>query len=256
MSISTFSAFYFGLTIDSTNNTINFDEGGPELEAVIDSGTYSYSGLKTAVETALNGAGAETYTFSVNRATRVITISATGSFDLLILSGSSANTPWSLFGFPNTDQTGASTYSGDSASGEQYLNQFILQDYVPPDNFKERRDPSVNESANGDVEVISFGVVRFINMSFKFINDKSQDGKIIKYNPSGVSDAVNFFTKITTRGVFEFMPDISDRDTFFEVVVEEMPGSRTGTGYQLRELTDRSLPGYYEINNVRLRVVE
>lgn len=264
MAISTFSIFYYGLKIDggvSANNKLNFLEplqGNTELTATIDPGTYTFSELLTAIKTAMDAVGDLDYTLSVNRTTRLITISTTEEFRLLIGTGSQLGTsPFTLLGFTgSSDLTGASSYTSDSPAGDFYAPQFKLQDYDDKNNFKERQDPSVNIAASGEVEVISFGLIPFYNMSIKFITDKPQDGKVLKSNSSGVSDARRFFEAISERGAFEFMPDIDDRDTFDKVVLESMQGNRTGTGYRLRELVGQSLPGYFEVNNIRLRVFE
>ena len=44
--------------------------------------------------------------------------------------------------------------------------------------------------------------------------------------------------------------------TFFKLIVESMPGGSDGTGYELTELVGQSLPGIFEINNIKCRVVE
>ena len=258
MALSTFSVFYFGLKIDATNNKIDFNDGAATITSTIPSGTYSFQGLFNAIQNEMNADGASVYTVTITRATRIVNIASTGgTFELEIATGpSAAVSPRTLLGFPAADQTGATDYDGTSVAGEEYLPQFILQDYVAPEDSKQRRSPSVNESASGVVEVVSFGIVRFIEMSFKFITDRVADGKLIKNNQAGVVAAQNFFTKITERGVFEFMPDTGDRSTFFSVIVESLPGNNTGTGYKLVELTGQNLPGYYELNAVKLRVVE
>ena len=264
MAISTFSIFYFGLKIEggvNANNLLNFlepNEGNVELTATISPGTYTYSELNSAIVVAMDAVGDLDYTVSVDRATRLITIASTDTFELLIDTGSqSGSSPFTLLGFTGSvDLTGASTYTGDSASGDFYEPQFKLQDFDDKENLKMREQPSVNVSASGEVEVISYGLVPFYQMSINFITNIVQDGKVIKNNSTGVEDARRFFESITERGAFEFIPDIDDRDTFSKVVLESLAGSRTGTGYRLRELTGRNLPNYFEVKQIKLRVFE
>lgn len=258
MSLSTFSRFHYGLTVSNTNNKLNFSEGAGELTATIAVGTYSFADLFTAVKTALDAAGANTYGLSVDRSTRIITINADANFELLTSSGSNDSVSiFPLLGFNQaSDLTGADTYDGDTAAALVYEPQFVLQDYDAPENWKERESPSVNMSASGLVEVVSFGLVSFINMSIKFITDKAHDNYVIKNNPTGVADAQAFFEAITARGVFEFMPDKDTPNTFHKVILESMDGNNTGTGYKLKELRSQNLPGYYEVNNIKLRVIE
>lgn len=67
--------------IDSTNNTILFNEGGSTLTATITSGSYTLSSLASEIKTQLDAAGALTYTVTVT-ADSELTISANGSFEL------------------------------------------------------------------------------------------------------------------------------------------------------------------------------
>lgn len=258
MALSTKSKFYYGLKIDTANNIMNFDEGGPELSASLSPGIYGHSEIATVIKTAFDAVGALVYTVSVDRDTRQITISTTATISLLSNSGTQVNTsPWQLFGFDTaTDKTGASSYEGENASGSQYKPQFWLQDYLDPNNNKEKVDESVNEAADGSIEVISFGDRRFAEMSIRFITDLPQDGKVIEGDPNGVSNANAFFDFAIDKGNFEFMPDKGDPDTFFLVVLESLEGNQRGTGYRLKELVGRNLPGYFEVNNIKLRVVE
>lgn len=93
-------------------------------------------------------------------------------------------------------------------------------------------------------------------MSFKYITNKAQDGHVIRNNPNGVANAVNFFENITERGEFEFMPDAGSRSTFFKVQIEKTTSQSKGTGFKLKELTGQNLPDYFEITNVNMRLVE
>lgn len=259
MALESFSVFYYGFTITSSNNLIDFDEGSGELTATLTTGTYPVNSIPTIIKTAMDAVGVNEYDISFDRDTRVFTISSIGNnFDLLISSGSQAGSgPWSLLGFPTAaDLTGTDTYSGTSAGGDIYEPQFKLQDYVDPEMFIDRVDPTVNESASGRVESVAFGLRRFIEMSFKFITDKEMDGKVIKNNSTGKADLERFLQTIILKGEFEFMPDVGDRATYYVVILEGLQGNNKGTGYKLRELVNMNLPGIYELNGIKLRVVE
>lgn len=257
MALNTFSSFYYGYNIDDTNNIIPFNEGGSELSATIEIGAYTLTEFLVAVKTAFDSAGEETYTVSVNRSTRIITISSTGTFSLLVATGSTIGTsPLSLMGFTGgADLTGATTYTAPSASGSAYLPQFKLQDYVGPDDFQEYADAKVNESSSGLVEVLSFGLRQFIELNIKNINNYPHDGSIIKTNLTGIEDARSFMQYITQKFTFEFIPDLAVPNTFYKVILESTPQSKEGIGYKLRELAGRGLPGYYETGVLTLRVV-
>lgn len=257
MSLTTFSVFYTSLTIDSTNNKINFNEGSGELTATIDSGTYSLTDLMTAVKTSMDAVGTLVYTVSFDRSTRIVTISSTSNFDLLISTGTSvAVSSWLTLGFTGAaDLTGATTHSGTTAIASEYIPQFILQDYIPEGHDREKISPTINESADGTIEVVSFGTRDFITCSFKFITDKMTDGKVIRYNPTGVADFRTFMDNAIEKGTLEFMPDKDTRSTYYSVKLETTPTNPKGTGYMLMEMTANSLPFFYELNKVKFRVV-
>jgi len=116
----------FLIDVDSTNNEINFSEGAGELTATVADGQHTLSGLASAIKTALDSAGALTYTVSVSTENK-ITISATGTFSILSKTGTSSASLLTEIGFSGytedladvtidptdfTDFTGAATYTG------------------------------------------------------------------------------------------------------------------------------------------------
>lgn len=254
MAVGTFSTFYYGQSVTNENFYLNFKEGAPELSASIQIGSYSITDFLVAVKTALDVAGALVYTVSVDRSTRLITISSTATFELLVTSGSQVGQSiWSLLGFSGADRTGASTYTGNLPCGSQYKTQFKLQDFTHSDDFQTKVDPTVLESASGTVETVNFGTRKIYEMSFKFITDKPGDNYVIRNNQNGVSDARTFLQYITQKKPFEFMQDSGNTASFKKVILEATPTSVDGTGYKLVELVSQNLPGYYEINNVQMR---
>jgi hypothetical protein len=255
MAIDTFSTFYYGQSVTKDTWSINFKEGGgSELEAQVAIGAYTLTDFLVAVKTALDSEGALTYTVSVDRNTRLITISTSSTFSLLVSTGSQNGTSlWSLLGFSGSDRTGASTYTGNLPCGSEYKNQFKLQDFTSSDDFQEKVDPTVLESASGNVEVVNFGTRKLFEMSFKYISNLAGDGSVFRNNPNGLSDARSFFQYITQKKPFEFMQDDSQRSNYKKVILESTPSSSNGTAYKLVELVGQNLPGYYEITNVKMR---
>jgi hypothetical protein len=83
--IQTLSQFYYGHEVGFDNRYLNFSEnGGDELTAEIDPGSYSLTDFCSAVAAALNSASElYDYTVTVDRSTRIITISADGDFEIL-----------------------------------------------------------------------------------------------------------------------------------------------------------------------------
>jgi len=256
MAISTFSTFYYGFEITDLNKYFNFDEGGGELTAEIQIGAYTLTEMLVALKTAMDAAGANTYSPSIDRATRLVTIASTGNYSILLNTGTQkGSSPYSLLGFTSgVDTTSALTYTGISQAGSEYTPQFWLQDFVDQNDYREKIDSKVNESANGTIEVFNFGTRKFTQMSFKFITDMAQDGHVIRNNPSGVSDCRAFLQEITTKNPVEFMVNLDDRNTYLKLVLGSTPSSSEGTGYKLIELVKNNLPNYYEINNLKFRV--
>lgn len=258
MALSTFSCFYYGFEITSENNIINFNEGSGELSAELEVGSYTLTSILPIIETAMNAAGALTYTASVNRATRLITISAASNFSLLVSTGSQfANSPFGLLGFSGSDKTGSNTYTGGSAAGSIYEPQFRLQNYISPDKWTGAALATVNKSASGRVEVVKFGNESFMQCDIKYVTNSPQsDNFIIKSNASGVESLIDFMNYCITKGPLEFMPDISNRADYVTLLLESTPESKDGVAFKLNELYDKGLPGWFDTGTLKFRLIE
>ena len=255
MAVSTHSVFYYGYEITDSNKYFNFDEGAGELSAVLEIGAFTLTELLVILKTALDAVGSDTYSVSVDRTTRVITISSDGTFSILLSTGTQVGTSvFGLLGFTDSSDTATlASHVGSVASGFEYIPQFWLQDFISDDDFQEKIDSKVNESASGALEVFNFGIRKFTEMSFKFITDIAQDGHIIRNNPSGVSDMRLFLQDITKKNPIEFMIDFDSRNSFKKLVLESTPTSKEGTAYKLVELVKNNLPDYYEFNGIKFR---
>lgn len=258
MSLGKQSAFYYGFVITSQNQNFPFDEGNGEINALVQIGNYSLDDFTIELTKALNAIAVNgVYTVSVDRQTRRITISSTVSFNILIQTGSTIGSSClDLAGFTGLSNTGNDTsHTGRSAAGFEYVTQFTLQDFIDKENYVESNDASVNITTNGDVEVLRFGLIKFYELNIKFITNLLMDDKVIRNNRTGVEDAQAFLRNITQRVRFEIMPDASDRSTFDKVILEQISGNSTATGFRLRELYNQNLPGFFETGVLRLRVV-
>ena len=258
MALSTHSVFYYGIDIDETNNIINFDEGGGELSAAISVGSYAVTDFLTQIKTAMDAVGGQAYTVSFDRDTRLVTISASGTFSLLVSTGTQIGVGvFLLMGFTGADRTSTNSYTGNAGAASSYEPQFVLQSYISSDDSQELVDASVSESASGKVQVISYGTRKFFELNITLATNVEQSGTaFLKNNPSGVSDLRDFMQSIIKKGEFEFMPDINSRSSFSKVILESTPDSSVGTSYKLKELYSRNLPGYFETGLLRLRLIE
>lgn len=256
MSLTTFSKFYYGHTIDSTNSSIDFNEGSGPLLAVLNRGDYSLTNFLAEIKRAMEAVGTNTYTVSVDRATRKITISTGSNFSLLVSSGTHLGTSaFGLMGFTGSDRTGASTYQGNAGSGFEYKPQAILFDHIAPENWVDKNDAVVNSSASGRVQAVSFGTVRYAQLNIKLATNKT-----VSANQVGIENQVNgldnlraFMEYGITKAEFEFIPDRDTPSSFYRVLLDRTEDAKDGTSFKLKEL--KGGPGYFESGKLVLRVI-
>lgn len=257
--IQTRSSFYYIQdSIDSENLWLDFDEGTGEISAQVQAGSYTPTNLASAVQDALNDSiSVNTYAVTFDRETRQFTISANNNFDLLISSGSHAGTNvFSILGFSGPDLTGTDTYSGD-VSVNEYKPQFYLQDYIDQEDLRRSVQATVNKSASGTIEVVKFGTEKFFEFNIRLITDIDQGvNSWVETNLNGLIEARSFLRFITEKKDLEFIPDRTDKNTFYTVLLESTEESRDGTGYRLKELYPQGLVGYYETGKLTFRIVE
>ncbi len=256
MAIDSFSLFYFDFQVDSSNSSMDFDEGFGEIQAQVSIDNYAPTDLALALKTALDVSGDLTYTVTFNRVQRTYTIESTATFDLLIATGSQVGVSiWDLIGFTGgADLTGLSSYTGSSVAGKVYLPQFKLQDYIAPGFQKEKISPSINESANGVIEIVSFGDRQLIQFRFPWVTNTGADGRNILHDSLGIENTLTFLDYLITKGVLEFMPDLDDVDTFFKIRLEATSRNSDGTGYLLKERTSDNLRDMYDTGVLRFRL--
>jgi len=256
MTIKTYCAFNYGHTVTQDNQYINFSEGAGELSAVLTVGSYTLGSFVDEVSTQLNKVGGQEYTVSLDRTTRKISISASGNFELLISSGSQVNiSAYSLMGFTGADLTGTNSYEGDSASGSQFIPQFLLQNFTDFPNEQRKAAASINEAANGDVEVISYGDVNIMSANITLATDIVPQFAI-RDNPNGVGDLRDFMIYATNKRPMEFIYDFEgDPNTFENCILESTPEDKKGTAFKLKELYTRNLAGYFETGNLQFRKI-
>ena len=257
MALETRVKFYYGHVVTSSNNQIPFDEGSGEIIATLRNGKYSLTEYVNEISTQLNLTGSLVYTVSVNRDTRLITIAASGNFDLLFSTGATAaSSIRTLSGFGSTDFTGAATYTGASASGSEYRPQFFLDKYLASENNRKRISSSLSESTTGKTETFSFGDTSEVAFNLTFINNFNHGkGSVIEKNVTGVEDALDFMQAITDKQRIEFMPDRDNSSAFEKLLLLSTIESSKGVDYILKELTTKKLPNYYETGRLTFRVI-
>ncbi len=247
MSLFNQSAWNFGHEITESNQNISFSElGDPtELQAVIPVTNYTLGEFVEAVASAMNSVSAQEYTVSLDRSTRLITISAAGNFELLPQTGvTTATSAYPLMGF-TTDRTGSNSYLADTASGSQYVTQYFLQNYVDFKDDVSANRASRNISTSGDIiETVSFGEQKRMSCVIRFITDNDY-GFLRRVSENGRQEARDFLNYAKLSRDLEFIPDINDTNTFTKCILERTPQSQDATRFTLDEFQEGNILGLF-----------
>lgn len=254
----TFSKFLYGFEVTEENNIIDFNEGSGQLHAAIEAGNYSFGDYSVAVAAALNTTGLNTYTVSVDRATRKITITSSASVSFLFATGDNATfaSAAAMLGFSATDHSSVTTLTSDTAMGSVYSPQFMLQQYVPSVNQQGALSSSKNVSASGRVQVQRFGDLLEMECEICYATDIFQPSSgPIRNNPTGVSDLRAFMAALCRQCPIEFYVDENDNNTFETLLLEKTSASKDGTSFKLTEMAQWKLRGYLTTGLLTFRVV-
>ena len=251
--LNTMSKFYYGHHITTSNRDLPFNDGSGAKTATLNVGDYSLTEFITEISRALNAASTTvTFTVTVNRSTRLITIAGTGSFDLLLSSGASSN-PFSLMGYTSgSDLTGTNTYTGNAVTGSEFLPQFKLQKYVAFGDEQRASHSNVATSANGTVQVINYGTDDFMTCEIAYQTNNNTTGSAIENQTNGLDNLRTFLQYIVNKRKIEFIPDRDTPATFTKCMIESTSVSGDGTGYKLNEYLGR-LPGFYSSGTLKFR---
>lgn len=258
MSLNTYSLFYYGHTVTELNRSIDFKEGGGEIQATLNIGEYSPTSYAAEWKRALDAAGGQTYTVTFDRLTRRLSATAANPFEFLVNSGSrKGSTAYTMGGFTGADLTGAATYTGDSPSGNQFEPQFYLQDYLAPEDNEDSVEERVNESAAGVIEVVKFGNRRFTEFNIEWATNKNPTGSsLIQVQADALNNLRNFLRYATTKAPIEFMPNKAAPATFHTLILESTKANKAGTGFKLVERKREKTPGYFDTELLTFRVVD
>jgi hypothetical protein len=257
MGIKTYSAFVYGHTITDENKFINIDEGSGEISIEVEIGSFTLDGFVNAIAVAINSNPdvVNEYTATVNRSTRVITISSDANFDILVDTGTqSESSAFPLMGFTNGDLTGQQSYSGNEQSGSYFEPQLYLQKYIDfADNVKTTQ-ANVNKTASGLVEVVSYGTVRYMECLITLqTNIEQAKESELKNDPSGYDNLRSFMLYCITKAPIEFIKDINTPDEYTDCLLERTDRSSDGVDFRLKELYSRGLVGYFDSGSLVFR---
>jgi hypothetical protein len=162
-----------------------------------------------------------------------------------------------MMGFTGSDRTGSLTYAGNTNSGSIYTPQFMLQDYKDPEDMQEPVDGVVNESGDGYIETVTFGIRKYMECNIRYsTNTTLESAGVFRNNPTGVADLRSFMQAIVKRSPIEFEPDLDTPATFKTLRLESTASHKDGLGYTLIELVNQGMPGWYDTGVLRWRLIE
>lgn len=257
MALRTHSLFYYGHVINGDNNLINFKEGaGPEKIAEIPVGSYTLSKFLEVIVSSLNAESSLDWSYSLDRKTRIVTLTSSGTASLLFGTGSTfSSAPSELLGFPQIDILNATSFVGSFGSGSSFSPQFPLQDFKDKSENKKMINAVVSKSATGDsVSVQSFGTEQVYKMNIKYITNNPTEG-ILRFNSQAVEQAKDFLNYVVEKHPIEFMKDETTPEVFDKVYLQTTPQSQDGTAYELTEYVDRSLPEFFETGLLTFKLI-
>ena len=251
MALKAQSLFLFGYSVDVSNQNLDFQasSGGPVFTAVIPVGNYSLTSLLSAIALAMNTVDSNnTYTVTADRTLvggtqNKIFIATNGAFlSLLFNSGPNAMTAIDgLIGFNPVDYTGGTTYSGAQTTGQTLIPTYI--GYTYRDTLNQAKVfGAVNVSAAGLKEAVVFNIQQFIDIQFKY------EAK------ANLQAWQTLFYWLIQQNAFDFTPEITNPDYFFQVTLEKTDYEGKGLGYQMKEMLP-DFPNLYDTGPLNFRVV-
>lgn len=261
MALNKYSAFYYGHTITKNNRFLNFRDAGlvapNQYAANLDIGSYTLTQFGEKVAQAMNALGNQEYSVTLDRSTRLFTISAAANFDLLLDTGANKTiSVFTLLGFDgNVDLTGSNSYTATAPSGNAYITQTPLKNFVDFDKNKEKSEAQVKTTPAGITEVVSYSVLERMKCDMPLITNYIPQ-RYIRETATGVEEAVAFMDYAITKAPLEFVYDYEQPEDFVSCILDRTRRSSKGVGFELRERVKDSLPGYYELNRLQFLKIE
>ena len=252
MALQNSSLFLYGYTVSDSNKYLNFRaaSGGSELTAELGLGYYSLTDLMSEISTQMEAIDSlHQYTVSADRSyngglENRVTIQTSGTYlDLLFSSGTNASESCrSLIGFPATDQTGATGYTGTTTTGTYLEPAYVGYNYIPNTMMKKTQG-SVNISGWGLKEVITFSQNQFFEVEFK-------------YEPEAEVKTLwqDLFDWMSQGRSIEFTPSISSPNTIINCTLDKTSYDGKGLGFKWKEMLP-DFPFNYQTGNLTFRVI-
>lgn len=252
MALTAQSIFLYGYEVDQFNSSIDFQAVslGPVLTATLDFGSYTATQLMAKVKGAMEAADpSNVYTVTMDRTImggteNRITIATGGSFlSLLWLSGPrNFTSAHALLGFNQTDDIGATFYTGENSSGIVLIPTLYAYSYLGPD-FKRTVFGTVSITAGGIKEAIVWQIQRFFQAEFR----EQAYSKVI-------SEWTDFLTWSIQQKPMEFTPEISSPTVFYQATLESTAADGKGLSFEMTEMLPDK-PFYYKTGMMKFRQI-
>jgi hypothetical protein len=251
MALTQRSLILYGFEITSLNRSLDFKEssGGAVLQASLRLGFYSLTSLLAEISRAMNLTGANTYVATADRTVmgglqnRVTITSTNGSYFALMFGTGprTASSVAALIGFLPTDRTGALTYTGAASAGTSFLSTLPGYNYLAPEmNMQIQGARAI--SATGAKETITFPVMHFMEIEFKF-------------EPKAYIEStwVPFFQWAIAQKRFEITPEYGNGNNFYEVTLDKTAADGSnGMSWRPKEQLPQ-FPNFYSTEKLTFR---
>lgn len=253
MALTSKSSILYGYQVTEYNRSIDFRASALDpspRQASLKLGFYSLTSLSEEIVRALQELDSvNTYTVTANRnvmggTENRLTISSSGSyFRIYFLTGPrAASSVADLIGFLPLDYTGATSYTGSFSTGIQFSSTYPAYTYLGPDYFN-KVFGAINVSASGEKEAIVFNVQYFIQAEFKYERKTEVE-----------TNWIPFFQWAIQQKRFEFVPEISSPDVFYEVTLDRTSEDGKGLSFKMQEMLP-DFPNVYKTGQLVFRKV-
>lgn len=252
MALKNPSLFLYGLQITVNNQNITFGTNSGETPgsgtartAIIPVGYYSLTGLAIAVAQAITNADpTHVYSCTVDRTNsggtqNRVTIATTNTYLSIYFNTGSVSNPATLLGFTGADLTGATSYTGSASAGTVLIPNQIGYSFLPTQAMQ-KNFGSLNVSASGLKESITFALQSFWQVQFKYIPEATMEASWLPL--------VQWL--IQQREV-DFTPDITAPTTVYTGTLED---PQNGLEFNFTEHLSEGLPFEYATPLMKFRV--
>lgn len=250
MALSAKSLFNYKIEVTTLNQNIDFvnELGGDTLTAVLAVGFYSPATLAQQIAFQIQSLDSvNIYTVTVARnvlggTQNRITITTNGSYlDLLFGTGPNVNTSAAtLMGFNQTDYTGSTSYTGSASTGSILIPDYIGYNFLDDLNGA-KVFGSVNISASGLKEAVTFNIQQFVEVEFKY----EAKARLTLW--------ADFFTWAQAQKPFDFTPEIVNPTRFFTCTLEKTIANDQGLGWKMPEMLPQ-FPNFYTTGALVFRI--